>query len=136
MERSGAASECLSDINVTPLVDVMLVLLIVLMVTSSYAVTKGLEVNLPKASSGERLSVTLNLQIDARGSWRLDGQPTDAAAVRRTVRAQLAAGTELGAVIAADGESRHHQIVEVLDLLRSERVEQVAFGVLPDLEGG
>ena len=58
--------DLITDINVTPLVDIVLVLLIVLMVTSSYLVNKSINVELPKAATGETTSLASALPLDSR----------------------------------------------------------------------
>ncbi len=119
----------ISDINVTPLVDVMLVLLIVLMVTASTAVAQALDVNLPTASSGTEQQAPLNVEVDSRGAWTLDGAAIDEARLRGRVQQLVESGQTPSVVIAADELAAHKHLVRVLDVLREERVEQVAIGV-------
>ena len=67
----------INEINVTPLVDVMLVLLVIFMVASIYIVKDAIEVDLPKAASaGETLDTTLSIVIDRDGGLYLNGRPT------------------------------------------------------------
>jgi biopolymer transport protein ExbD len=116
-------------INVTPLVDVVLVLLIVLMVSASYTVSKGLPVELPKAQTGEAAQNSpLAITIDARGALYLDGSELSRDALRDRVR-QLRAKSSTSAVIAADGATAHRAVVGVIDLLRVEGITQFAINV-------
>jgi biopolymer transport protein ExbD len=133
MAASGQRyGEPIHGINVTPLVDVVLVLLIILMVTSSYAVSRALPMQLPKASTGEVAPARpLAISIDAQGRLYLDGQSSSAAELRS--RARAARGdSETSAVIAADGAVAHRAVVGVIDVLRSEGVSQFAINVAPE----
>ena len=133
MAASGQRyGEPIHGINVTPLVDVVLVLLIILMVTSSYAVSRALPMQLPKASTGETAPARpLAISIDAQGSLYLDGQVTSTAQLRSRARA-FRGDTDASAVIAADGAVAHRAVVGVIDALRSEGISQFAINVAPE----
>jgi biopolymer transport protein ExbD len=123
--------EIISAINVTPLVDIVLVLLIVLMVTSSYLVNKSINVELPKASTGEATNPTLSISLDVAGKLYLDGQVTDEAALQQRIRAAYEADREVKAVISADGRVTHSQVVAIIDLLRREKITKFAINTSP-----
>ena len=125
---SSESSEIMSQINVTPLVDVLLVLLLVLMVSASAAVARALDVNLPGAATGETEASTLTIRIDPRGAWWLADEPLDAGRLREHLYA-LGAPSRVSVVIAADGAAAHRHVIEVMDVLRGEHVTQVAFAV-------
>jgi biopolymer transport protein ExbD len=135
--ESNADDELIVGINVTPLVDVVLVLLVVLMVTATYLASRAIPVELPKAASGEAAESPLTISVDAAGRWFLDGRLVEAESLRSEVRAARGRNAEVRAVIAADGSSRHKSVVGVIDLLRQERVTRFAINVDPeDLESG
>jgi biopolymer transport protein ExbD len=126
------ADEEIVGINVTPLVDVVLVLLVVLMVTAGYIASKAIPVDLPKAATGETVPQTLALSIDQDGVLYLDGQKLPAEAIQKQVGVAKTAQPGLRAVIAADGRARHHHVVRVIDLLRKEHVTEFALDVQPE----
>jgi biopolymer transport protein ExbD len=133
---AGAANsqeddEVISSINVTPLVDIVLVLLIVLMVTSSYLVNKSINVELPKASTGEATNPTLSISLDVMGKLYLDGQPTEEVALQQRIHAAYQADHDVKAVISADGRVTHAQVVAVIDLLRREKITKFAINTSP-----
>jgi biopolymer transport protein ExbD len=132
---AGAANsdddEVISSINVTPLVDIVLVLLIVLMVTSNYLVNKSINVELPKAATGEASTPTLSISLDVAGKLYLDGQATDEPSLRQKIHAAYAADKDVKAVISADGRVTHAQVVAVIDLLRGEKVTKFAINTSP-----
>ncbi|HEY2734691.1 MAG TPA: biopolymer transporter ExbD [Polyangiales bacterium] len=123
--------EIIAAINVTPLVDIVLVLLIVLMVTSSYLVNKSINVELPKAASGEATNPTLSISLDVAGKLYLDGQVTDEAALQQRIRAAYQADPDVKAVISADGRVTHAQVVAIIDMLRVEKITKFAINTSP-----
>jgi biopolymer transport protein ExbD len=137
---AGDNEETISGINVTPLVDVVLVLLIILMVTAQYAAEKdSIPMELPKAASGENAAVpsTLSVSIDKDGRFYLDAKELTLEQMREQVRAAYGKDHETRAVIAADGRVNHAMVVKVIDLLRQEKVTKFAINVRPeDLASG
>jgi biopolymer transport protein ExbD len=127
----NANGELISGINVTPLVDVVLVLLVVLMVTAGYIVSKTIPVDLPKAATGETTSITLSITLDAHGKRYLDGRPTDEAGLRTGIRRARADAPDVRAIIAADGAVPHRDVIFVVDVLRQEGLYQFAFNIDP-----
>jgi biopolymer transport protein ExbD len=113
----------ISGINVTPLVDVMLVLLVIFIVP----------LDLPHAAHGEEVQVVLSVIVPVRGPMLVDGAPLpDDGALIEKARAAAAGNPELRAVIQADGEVPHRRVIRVLDQLRGAGITRVAFGALPD----
>jgi len=123
--------EMITAINVTPLVDIVLVLLIVLMVTSSYLVNKSINVELPKAATGETSTPNLSISIDVDNKLYVDGTVVEADKLQSLVRAAYAADPEVKAIISADGRVQHSQVVTVIDILRREKVTKFAINTSP-----
>lgn len=124
--------DMITGINVTPLVDVTLVLLVVLMITAGYIVSKAIPMELPKGATGEDgTPTTLAVSIDGAGRVYLDAVAIDREALRQKVRAASASDPETRAIIAADGHVAHAEVVAVMDLLRQERVTRFAINVDP-----
>jgi biopolymer transport protein ExbD len=122
----------ITSINVTPLVDVVLVLLIVLMVTSHYLATKSIPLDLPKAATGDATPASLAVSILASGTMFVDGNEVDEDALRRAVRTARATNEDLRATIAADGATAHARVVHVIDLLRQEKLVKFAINIDPE----
>ncbi|MHB1844510.1 MAG: ExbD/TolR family protein [Deltaproteobacteria bacterium] len=126
----GGEDEMISGINVTPLVDITLVLLIIFMVTATYIVRQVIPVQLPKAAhGGELVGKTLMVVVLANGGLVVDGAPASDSELVRRVRAAKAEDPEVKAVIAADQESRHRSVVHVIDLLKGEGISKFALNV-------
>jgi biopolymer transport protein ExbD len=122
----------INEINVTPLVDVMLVLLVIFMVASIYIVKDAIEVDLPKAASaGETLDTTLSIVIDREGRLYLDGRPTEDRVIAQTCAAASAKDPNAQAIIAADQNVKHGDVIRVIDLVRTNGLSRFAINVKP-----
>lgn len=128
-QTSSGSEETISAINVTPLVDVVLVLLIILMVTATAVVAKTVPLDLPQASTGSAAQAPLVVAVDRHGGLFLGDQPTDEAQLRKEVRAQRRKQPRLQVIIAAAKQVPHGRVVAVMDLLRSEQVTRFAIRV-------
>jgi len=123
--------DLITAINVTPLVDIVLVLLIVLMVTASYIVNKSINVDLPKAATGEATTSSLSISIDVDGKLYLDGVENNEAKLQAAIRKSYAENNDVKAIISADGRVRHSQVVRIIDMLRTERITKFAINTSP-----
>jgi len=124
--------DLITGINVTPLVDITLVLLVILMVTASYVATRAIPVELPKGATGEATPTTMTISIDKDGKTFLDAEAISDVALQTKVRAAHEADPETRAVIAADGRTNHSNVIHVIDLLRRENVTRFAINVDPE----
>jgi len=124
----------ITDINVTPLVDITLVLLVVMMITASYVASKTIPMELPRSATGETTPVVLAVSITAGGELYLDAMPIDEAGLRRGILAARATQHEPQAIISADGRTPHARVVHVIDVLRQESVTKFAINVEPEGE--
>ena len=130
VSQGDSEDEMISGINVTPLVDITLVLLIIFMVTATYIVRRAIQVNLPKAANGGQvLGKTFMVVVKADGTVVLDGAPVSDADLLARVRTEKAKDPELRAVISADGDSLHREVVHVIDVLKGEGVTKFALDV-------
>jgi biopolymer transport protein ExbD len=122
----------ISGINVTPLVDVMLVLLVIFIVTAKIIVTPAVPLDLPRAAHGEEVQVVLSVIIPVRGAVLVDGAPLpNDEALAEKVRPAATSNPELRAVIQADGDVPHRRVIRILDELKGAGITRVAFGALP-----
>jgi biopolymer transport protein ExbD len=126
------SSGIVTGVNVTPLVDITLVLLIIFIVTAKIVVAPAVPLDLPRASTSEELQVVLSVVVPASGPVLVDGVAMpDPAALRARASAARARDPDVRAVINADGATPHRRVVEALDLLREAGIARVAFGALP-----
>ena len=126
------AGRMIVDINVTPLVDITLVLLIIFMVTASYIVSPAIKVDLPKAASGtDQAKTTLALTLMKDGGLYLNGQRSNDQAVVAYIGTELPKNPDLQAIIAADRVVPHGDVVHVIDLVKRSGVHRFAINVEP-----
>jgi biopolymer transport protein ExbD len=132
-QASGGNDESFTSINVTPLVDIMLVLLVVFMVTARLISQSSVPMDLPHAASGSAEQTIWTITISQSGETWLDGALVTGKGVLRARAAQALARTpELRAVIAASRHAEHGTVVGVLDELRVAGLTRVAFAVAPE----
>jgi biopolymer transport protein ExbD len=131
---NGDGGTLLTEINVTPLVDVVLVLLVIMMVTATALADKTIAVELPKAQAGDTTDAPrpLVIAIDESGAFWLETTRADETTVRAKAREALARDARASAVLAADGRARHESVVRALDVLRSEHMAKIAIVVRAD----
>jgi biopolymer transport protein ExbD len=128
--------EIISDINVTPFVDIVLVLLIIFMVTAKIIVSQGMPMDLPKAASGEEVQTIFAVELSASGETRVDSKPVpNDEAVSGLAKDARSKNKDLRAVIRADKKVEHGRVIHVLDLLKRAGVAKIAFAVAPLGEG-
>lgn len=129
--NSGNDDFQITNINVTPLVDIMLVLLIIFLVTATYIVKEAIPIDLPKAASvGEAVPHTLQLVIAKDGVTYVEGAAmTDAALAQKLRASAKGKPAELQVIISADRDTHHGAVVHALDLLRTEGVTRFAIEV-------
>jgi len=131
--QSSGDDDAITGINVTPLVDITLVLLIIFMVTTSYIIKEAIEVDLPRAASGgEMVGPTLAFAIDKAGTLYLDGKPVTREAARSAVRGALRKSPEARALIGADKAVPHGDVVALIDLVKGEGLTRFAIQIARD----
>jgi biopolymer transport protein ExbD len=123
----------ISDINVTPLVDITLVLLIILMVTSKFVTTSAVPLDLPTARRAEAVSAAFSIIMTSAGMMQIDGEPVRAeGALLDAARSALARDPATRAVIHAEGDVPHRRVLRAMDLLREAGMARIAFAALPE----
>jgi biopolymer transport protein ExbD len=118
-------------INVTPMVDVTLVLLVIMMVSATYIVTRALNVELPKSGSADDAAqgpLTVTLTKDHLMFVNQELIADDAELVLRFKKARGAAG-EPSVVISADGGALHRWVVHVIDLAKQQGITKLGINV-------
>jgi len=120
-------------INVTPMVDVMLVLLVIMMVSATYIVSRALKVELPKSASSDEASkgpITVTLTKDHQ--VLINQEPVsggDAELVARFKKARGPEGDAPNLVVSADGAALHGWVVHVIDLAKQQGITKFAINV-------
>ena len=127
MAVGGGKSALNSEINVTPLADVMLVLLIIVMLIAPL-LQAGVLVSLPEASNtvekADNDAQTV-LHVDASGRFYVDNIPTDESQLMASVQRALDRKTERIVLIKADQNARYGEVMEVMDRLQRAGIEDI-----------
>jgi biopolymer transport protein ExbD len=117
-------------VNVTPMVDVVLVLLVIMMVSATYIVSQSLKVELPKtASSDEAVSSLAAVTLTKDGKLFYNNEPIGEADLAGKLRAAKAGGAEVSLVVTADEAVPHGSVVHVIDVAKVEGISKFAIQV-------
>lgn len=135
-KESGDDAALISEINVTPLVDVMLCLLVIFMVTTSYVVADSIKIDLPEAATGDPTEpsvVMVTFTVDKDSGARqlyLNGEKSTEDALRAHIRKVKADGKkDVQAVIAADKIASHGEVIRLIDLVKQEGILKFALNI-------
>ncbi len=128
--KTGADDEIVSEINVTPFVDVVLVLLIIFMITAPAIYQSQLKIQLPKAKSGEEAQTKpIAFVIAKDGALTWNGEAVAWEALPPKLAALAAEAKAEGATISADTVTPHGTVVRLLDQLKQAGVAKFAINV-------
>ncbi|MBU3724222.1 MAG: biopolymer transporter ExbD [Burkholderiaceae bacterium] len=126
--ESSGSGQPLSEINTTPLVDVMLVLLVIFIITAPL-MTRAISLDLPKSDSPAVTAPqgTLNISINARGEVFLDKQPISREGLQSALEAAAAKSKQTPIHLRAERDTRYESVVEVMSLANRLGLSQLAF---------
>ena len=120
----------IAGINVTPFVDVVLVLLVIFMVTAPALMKDSIGLHLPKATTSEAKTVQqLGIAVTRQGQILVNGQLATPETVTAEVKRALAENPEAQALISADTDSRHGDVVRAIDLVKSAGLSRFAIQI-------
>jgi biopolymer transport protein ExbD len=127
----------ITGINVTPLVDIVLVLLIIFMVTANFIVRETVEVDLPKAANSNDKTVQgpVMITLDKDANVFLDGAPTDMTALLGKMKEAVEKDKEVRAIISADQSLNYGKVMNVIDLVKEAGIAKFALNIVKDGKG-
>lgn len=127
------SDEEITGINVTPLVDIVLVLLIIFMVTANFIVRETLEVDLPRAAhGGETVQGFVNVVIDKDAKLYFDGIEVSEPDLLKRVAAAIAQDPQTRAVISADQSLNYGRVMHLIDVVKGEGIAKFALNIQKD----
>ncbi|MCE9573056.1 MAG: biopolymer transporter ExbD [Deltaproteobacteria bacterium] len=117
-------------INVTPMVDVVLVLLVIMMVTATYIVAQSFNVDLPKTSTADESPQTpLVVTLDKNDKVFFNDLPVTEAQLTARLTAAAAGGPDVNLVISADRDVRHGMVMHTIDLAKLAGISKFSLNV-------
>lgn len=123
-------NEAIADINVVPLVDIILVVLIIFMVTAPMFMKPTINVNLPKAASGDQTAPSkLNIALTADGRINLNGSFVTEQDVQGRALEEVGKNADVQAIISADKDVPHGKVVGLLDIVKGAGVKKFAISI-------
>src|SRR5215472_7666605 len=130
---SGGEDE-ITGINVTPLVDIVLVLLIIFMVTANFIVRETLEVDLPRAAhGGETVQGLVNVVLDKDGRIFFDGAEVNEDDLLRRVSDSVTKDPQARAVISADQALSYGRVMRLIDAIKGQGIARFALNIQKDV---
>jgi biopolymer transport protein TolR len=125
--RGRVTASALGDINVTPLVDVVLVLLLVFMITAPM-MSRGIDVSLPVANQADRTPEDrVTVSVNGEGRIYVGDKPVNLVLLEDRIRGLMSGRTSKVVYLRADEGLRYGKVIEVVDKLKTAGVEQIGF---------
>lgn len=122
----------MAEINITPLTDVMLVLLVVFMVTSPLLMMESMKLKLPQAeTSGAEKGLAIVVSITKEGRYYLNDEPIEKSDLEARLILELGSGGDNAVILKADRSVRHGLVVEVLDIARKAGADKLSIATEP-----
>ena len=126
----GKGRGIISGINVTPLVDVVLVLLIILMVSANYIVSRSMKVDLPKtATSDEPAATPSTVVLQKDGTLYFNDEVIEEGELLKQLKVAAGTSPDLTLVVSADKDVPHGKVVHLLDATKAAGVQKFAINV-------
>jgi biopolymer transport protein ExbD len=130
MSTRGGRRGVITGINVTPMVDVVLVLLVIMMVSAFYIVSQALKVELPKtATSDEAAQSPLTVTVTKEGNYLFNQKATTESSLRDEFKKAKASNKDANLILTADREALHGDVVHVIDMAKVEGITKFAITV-------
>ena len=131
MQSSDDADVAITGINVTPLVDVLLVVLIIFMATAPIIARRAIKLDLPKAALHEKMATdALNVALDGKKQLTLSGKPVTAEQLKRALALAVSINAGQPVAVSADRTLPYGDVAALLDDIRSAGVHKVGLEVV------
>jgi biopolymer transport protein TolR len=129
MKRRMRKSKLMTEINITPFTDVVLVLLIIFMIATPFIYQSSMKVELPKASKSEETSRDIIININAQGDVFLEDAKVDLSTLKYKLRAMVRKKPNTSVIINGDKNVRYDSVIQVMDVLTQSGVKNPGLGI-------
>jgi biopolymer transport protein TolR len=119
----------MSEINITPFTDVVLVLLIIFMIATPFIYQSSMKVQLPKASKSEETSRDIIININAQGEVFLEDKKLDLDTLKYRLTAMVRSKPDTSVIINGDKNARYDSVIQVMDVLTRSGVKNPGLGI-------
>lgn len=115
-----------AEIDMTPMLDIVFIMLIFFIVTTSFVKESGFDVNKPKAQqASKKKSANIFIAIDSAGRVHMEKRVVDIKRVRANVERMLAEAPEAAVMIQADVDTKHGVVVKVMDQVKAAGIDKL-----------
>ncbi|TGK10587.1 biopolymer transporter ExbD [Leptospira selangorensis] len=129
-QSSSGDGEEIGSINITPMVDVILVLLVIFMVTANFLKKESININLPKADAVDaNLAKTVQVAMSKDGKIFLEGSETDIERLEAHLKRESAYRVNMRITLSADASIPYGKIAETMGKIKKAGVHQIALSV-------
>jgi len=122
-----------SELNITPLIDCIFLLLIFFMVTTVFIDLKGLQVDLPGASDSQdeeqQQKKDINIQVSASGDYTVSGESVSASELAMAISGAMKDNNNKNVIIHGDPDAEHRYIIYAMDTAQGQGAEGMAFAI-------
>jgi biopolymer transport protein TolR len=129
MKRTVRKKEIMSEINITPFTDVVLVLLIIFMIATPFIYQASMDVALPQASSSQESTRDIIVTINANGEIFFDNTQVDLTVLKEKLRAAIQGKPDTTVIVNGDRNARFDAVIQVLDVLTQAGVRNPRLGI-------
>ena len=130
-DADAAGGDIVAEINVTPLTDIFLVLLIIFMVTSTALTQQGTKVNLPRAATGGAEPSGIIVTATADRHVELNGKPVPMEGLRAALEATFQRGSERNVILQGDRNVVLEQAVQIMTIAKEAGAEKISIATAP-----
>ena len=129
MRRTVRKKEIMSEINITPFTDVVLVLLIIFMIATPFIYQASMDVAQPQATSSQESTRDIIITINANGEVFFDNTQVDIALLKEKLRAAVQGKPDTSVIVNGDRNARYDAVIQVLDVLTQAGVRNPRLGI-------
>ena len=129
MKRKMGRPKLMSEINITPFTDVVLVLLIIFMIATPFIYQSSMKVQLPKASKSEETSRDVVININAQGEVFLEDKRLDLDTLKYRLTAMVRSKPDTSVIINGDKNAKYDSVIQVMDVLTQSGVKNPGLGI-------
>jgi biopolymer transport protein ExbD len=122
--------DTIGDINITPMVDVILVLLVIFMVTANFLKKESININLPKADAADpNIQKSTQIALTKDGSILLEGKKVDEVKLSKSLQAESKLKPNMRVTLSADEKLPYQAVTKLMGIIRKSGITRIALAV-------